>query len=197
MHRARDTFRRLRRVSSASTVVLLALMTAAYAAVGDVPLKDGSEPQTSAIATVGGGSGFQMSSVSGVTWTADNMVPGDARLSQITVTNSGTTAGDFTLRAHDLVDVPAAPAQTLSSALQVRVQDITSVASPVTLYDGSLSVIATIGLGRWQPGEAHVYRFTSTFPLGRPDALDNELQEATAAIQYSWDGLMDDESKPD
>ncbi len=197
MHDLRPRLRRLLRAIAAASVALLALMTGAYAATGELPLEGSMRDARPARAALSSSSGFQPRAASSVTWVASNMIPGDVATSQITVTNSGTTAGTFTLTPSDLADDPAPPSQTLSSALQLEVRDVTSRTAPITLYSGTVANLTTLQLGRWQPGEAHVYSFTTTFPLGRPDALDNQLQDATTTISYSWDGLMDDESKPD
>lgn len=197
MHDLRSRLRRLLRTTAAVLVALLALMTGAYAATGDLPLNGAMRDARPARAALSASSGFQLTAASSVTWVASNLIPGDVAASQVTVTNSGTTAGIFALTPSDLADDPAPPSQTLSSALQIEVRDVTSGSAPITLYSGTVANLATLQLGRWQPGEAHVYRFTTTFPLGRPDALDNQLQDATTTIRYSWDGLMDDESKPD
>lgn len=180
----------LRRVGAAATIAVMALLTAAYAATGAFTLGAGQgagEPG----ARLSAPSGFQVTSVSSVTWSAANIVPGDVSVSQISVTNSGATAGAFALVASGLTDVPSAPAQTLSSALRLSVQDITVPSAPVTVYNGSLASIAERPLGLWQPGETRSYRFTTTFPLGRLDALDNALQDAATTIQYAWIGVID------
>ncbi len=196
MHELRPRLRRLLRTTAAAFVALLALMTGAYAATGELPLTGSMRDAHPARAALSSSSGFQLTAASSVTWAASNMIPGDVAAGQITVTNSGTTAGSFTLTPSDLADEPAPPSQTLSSALRLEVRDVTSRTAPITLYSGTVANLTTLQLGRWQPGESHVYRFTTTFPLGRPDALDNQLQDATTTIRYSWDGLMDDESKP-
>ncbi|MDX6669069.1 MAG: spore coat-associated protein [Solirubrobacteraceae bacterium] len=115
--------------------------------------------------------------------TVAGMKPGASAIGTVTLTNSGTVAGDFTLSSSNL-----AQTKGLAGQLDLLVQDITNAGAPVAVYVGKLGAMPSQPLGTFAAGSAHTYRFTVTLPL----ATGNAFQNATASIEYDWSSTGDD-----
>jgi hypothetical protein len=110
--------------------------------------------------------------------TTQDLAPGRARVGEITVTNVGDESGDFSLGATGLADVGG----PLSGQLDLYVEDVTSGASPSTVYSGKLSGLSGVGLGSIAQGAAHRYRFT----VSLPSTVDDAFQGATSTVTFVW-----------
>jgi hypothetical protein len=110
---------------------------------------------------------------------AEDLAPGDTRSGDVTVTNAGDASGGFALSTSDLIDSGA----PLSGVLELAVDDVTAGRA---VYSGPLSALGTAALGILAQGEAHRYRFTVSFPAGRPDSVDNAFQGASTAVTFVW-----------
>jgi hypothetical protein len=110
---------------------------------------------------------------------AQNLAPGDARSGEVTVTNAGDASGAFALSTRELTDAGG----PLSGVLELAVDDVTAGRG---VYSGALSGLGTVALGMLEQGEAHRYRFTVSFPGGRPDSVDNAYQGASTAVTFVW-----------
>lgn len=180
----------------AGLVVMLALagLTAAYAATGHFPLTPIHESAARAAGLRAAGSLSITNSLEGqALLNASAMAPGESRVGQVTIANSGNIAGDFTLLDSALSD--SGSPVPFSSVAQLLVQDITNPVIPVTIYAGTLGALGPIALGSFAAGEARTYRFTVTFPDGTP-AQDDPLQGATATVEYDWAASAPDGSTP-
>jgi len=96
--------------------------------------------------------------------TAAGLGPGRSTSGTVMVSNTGSSAGTFTLSAMKLQTTPADDVSLLSTGLLLLVQNITSPATPIVLFSGKLNGVGRLALGRWLAGATHVYRFTLTFP---------------------------------
>ena len=110
---------------------------------------------------------------------ARNLEPGDTRAGEVTVTNVGDSSGAFALSAGDLVDAGA----PLSGVLALTVDDLTAAQA---VYAGPLSGLGSVALGTLAQGEAHRYRFTVSYPDGRPETEDNAYQGASTTVTFVW-----------
>jgi hypothetical protein len=110
---------------------------------------------------------------------ARNLGPGGSQAGQVTVTNVGDAAGGFSLSASGLADAGA----PLSGVLELSVEDLTAGRG---VYSGLLDGLSSVPLGTLAQGEAHRYRFTVSYPGGRPDALDNAYQSASTQVTFVW-----------
>jgi hypothetical protein len=123
----------------------------------------------------------------GAILSAAGMAPGGQTSGDVTITNSGTVAGGFSLTATDVSDVAGQGGGLLSQRLQLSVLDLTV---PRTVYTGPLAGLGRRELGQMEPGEARTYRFTATLPDGGvpPSALggDNAYQGANVRTTYVW-----------
>jgi hypothetical protein len=113
---------------------------------------------------------------------AEGLRPGDARAGEVTVTNAGDASGAFALSASDLVDTSA----RLSGVLDLAVRDVTPGRAAAPVYAGVVADLRTVELGTLAQGETRRYRFTVSFPSGRPEAIDNLYQGASTAVTFVW-----------
>jgi hypothetical protein len=113
---------------------------------------------------------------------ANNLAPGDTSSGTVTITNTGTLAGQFELDKSGLSDVAGPGGGALSGALDLQVQDLNDNSE---VYQGALDAMPTRPLGTFQPGESHTYRFTVGLP-DRGGAVDNLFEGATTSVQYNW-----------
>jgi hypothetical protein len=113
---------------------------------------------------------------------AEGLRPGDARAGEVTVTNAGDASGAFAVSASDVVDTSA----RLSGVLDLAVRDVTPGRAVTPVYTGVVADLRTVELGTLAQGETRRYRFTVSFPSGRPDAIDNLYQGASTAVTFVW-----------
>lgn len=153
-------------------VALVAIAVAVVACLGG--------DHGSARAAVGNATGPLIgSSVPGAAiLTTQDLAPGRARVGEITITNVGDESGDFSLAATGLVDSGA----PLSGQLDLYVEDVTSSASPSTVYAGKLAGLSSVELGAIPQGAAHRYRFT----VSLPSTANDTFQGATSAVTFVW-----------
>ena len=133
--------------------------------------------------------------------TALDMLPGETRTGTVTIKNTGTTTGVFTLSDSALVDTPGPHGGQLSTILNLTVKDDTR---NVMLYNGKFnafpsapSSVALPGIGtgatNWQPDEEHTFTFSVTFPEGgqpsSPTTGDNAYQGSKVTVTYNWDAI--------
>jgi hypothetical protein len=114
---------------------------------------------------------------------ATGLVPGDSTGGTVTITNTGSSAGNFSISAKNLVDTPSNPA--LSAHLDFTLKEMPAGTS---LYSGKLGSFTTVQLGKWNAGEKHTYQLTATFPNGTP-ATDNPYKNASTTVDFVWDAV--------
>ncbi|MCX8033424.1 MAG: CalY family protein [Thermoleophilia bacterium] len=121
--------------------------------------------------------------------TASNMKPGDQVSGTVTIKNTGTLAGSFSLAATNLSDTPGPNGGKLSDVLQIRIERETE-----KLYEGPIGAIPTLNAGSYMPGEEHTYTFTVTFPdSGNPGGAttgDNRYQGSSMSIDFVWTAMQ-------
>jgi hypothetical protein len=120
--------------------------------------------------------------------TATAMRPGQSRQGTVTITNTGTLAGDFSLAVTSIADTPGPNGGRLSDVLHLRIERRTATAYAV--YDGPLRDMPEIALGTWDPRRAVSFRFTVTFPDGGLPASatqgDNLYQRSRTSVRFQW-----------
>ena len=99
----------------------------------------------------------------------------------------------FTLSKTSLTDTPGANGGQLSSVLDLKVEDVTNEASPVTVYSGKVGAMGAQSLGKFNAGAARTYKFTITFPDGgtpsSPTTGDNAYKGSSMSVGYQWDAV--------
>ena len=111
---------------------------------------------------------------------ASGMKPGDTRSGTLTVTNSGSVSGSYSLSASGLVDTPSTPA--LSQTLNLTIDDVTTTPS-TNIYTGSLAGFTHASLGTFTPGQARTYRFQIAWPSS---STNPQLQGAQTSLTFAW-----------
>src|SRR3954452_6606958 len=177
--------RRLLKLGPSGATATFALMTAAWAATGDVPLAPGArtaEPLAVAAAATGPLVANDHDGIAVLT--APAMAPGATAAGQVTISNAGDAAGRLSAAATAPADA-GGPRGGLSSLLDLTVSDATG-ATPVVLYAGKLAGFRGLALGTFAPGGARRYRFEVAYPAGRTAAMDDPYQGASTSLGLSW-----------
>jgi len=125
--------------------------------------------------------------------TAATMVPGSSTNGTVVIKNTGDVSGTFTLSKTSLADTPGANGGQLSNVLDLKVEDVTKEASPVTVYSGKVGAMGAQSLGKFNPSEARTYKFTIAFPDGGTPASattgDNAYKGSSMSVGYQWDAV--------
>jgi spore coat-associated protein N len=105
---------------------------------------------------------------------------GDTANGSITITNTGTLAGIYTLQGS------SSGSAALASQLHLTVyKDTDGSGTPV--YDGSLGSFSSAGLGTFAATNgAHTFYFHVSLPSTGTDAGDNLLQGLSASESFTW-----------
>jgi spore coat-associated protein N len=104
---------------------------------------------------------------------------GDTATGSVTITNTGTLAGAYTLSGS------SSGSSALSSQLNLKVYK--DVDGGTALYDGSLGGFSSVALGTFAAnGDAHTFYFHVSFPSTGSDAGDNALQGLSASETFTW-----------
>ena len=123
--------------------------------------------------------------------TAAGMKPGGTAAGSVTIANTGSLPGTFSLAKSNLTNpILGTGSEKLSDQLDLLIKDGTT-----TVYTGKLGAMGTIALdgdtaaaGIQQfaaaggPTATHTYDFTVTLPL----ATGNAYQGTSTAVQYDW-----------
>ncbi len=118
------------------------------------------------------------------------MRPGAFVIDTVTLGNTGTLDGDFSLATSNLVDTPGGGGGALSGELDLRIRDVTNAGSPATVYTGKIDALATIGLGTLAAGDSRVYEFRVSFPDAGPGA-ENAFQGSAMSVEFDWTAVND------
>lgn len=123
--------------------------------------------------------------------TASAMKPGGTATGSVTITNTGSLAGTFSLSKSNLTNpVLGTGSERLSDQLDLLIRD-----GSTTVYTGKLGAMGTIALdgdtvtagtqpfgASGSPTAAHTYDFTVTLP----SATGNAYQGTSMSVQYDW-----------
>lgn len=114
---------------------------------------------------------------------ASGMGPGDVATGNVTIANTGSVSGDFSLSAFDVTDVPGTGGGLLSTALDATILDLTEPAAPRQVYSGSLGAMTTLDLGSFAAGSRHTYSFS--VGMG-PGVRFDSVQSGAVSVGYRW-----------
>lgn len=116
---------------------------------------------------------------SGAIFSAANMVVDEEVTGSVTITNTGSLAGDYTLAGSASGD--------LAPSLQLVVYKDSDGDAGAKIYDGSLDDLDTVSLGTFAAdGGAHTFHFRVILPSTGTDAGDNALQGKSAGASFTW-----------
>jgi hypothetical protein len=153
-------------------------------------------PGETRVELVGGTLAMSNSKDGAAILTAAGIAPGDSRVGDVTIANTGDLTGTFSLSKWNLGDRPGPAGGTLSTALDLLVQDVTNPGAPATVYAGKLGAMGPRPLGDWAPGASRTYRFTVSLPDGGPPPSetsgDNAYQSSAVSVRYDWTATADE-----
>lgn len=116
---------------------------------------------------------------SGAILTLSAMKIGDSTSGSVTITNTGTLAGAYTLSGSSSGDA------ALTGQLHLTVYKDTD--GGTALYSGTLAGFSSVGLGTFAAsGDAHTFYFHVSLPSAGSDAADNLLQGLSASESFTW-----------
>ncbi|HXV58695.1 MAG TPA: TasA family protein [Gaiellaceae bacterium] len=116
---------------------------------------------------------------SGAVLSAGAMAPGDEADGSVTITNTGSLAGDYELSGEASGD--------LADALELELYKDDDGQAGAKLYDGSLADFDSVDLGVFAAdGGSHTFYFHVSFPSTGSDAGDNALQGTSASATFTW-----------
>ena len=127
---------------------------------------------------------------------ANGLAPGGAVTGTVQLSNTGSRAGDLSLRQLDVADQPGANRGVLSSRVLLDVSDVTG-ASSIPVFSGQLGTLGSRPLGSIAPGQVRTYRFTASLPDGgtppTPTSGDNAYVGSGLTVRYAWTATAPDD----
>ena len=158
---------------------LAALAVVAVAAVGGTFANFTATPTTIASNAFASGTLTMNRSGSGAIFSSAAMKIGDTATGSVTITNTGTLAGAYTLTGS------SSGSAALASQLHLTLYK--DVDGGTAIYDGSLGSFSSVSLGTFATsGGAHTFYFHVSFPTTGSDAGDNALQGLSADESFTW-----------
>src|ERR671937_1449303 len=158
---------------------LAAIAVVAVAAVGGTFANFTATPTTIASNAFAAGSLTMARSGSGAIFSAAALKIGDTATGSVTINNTGTLAGAYTLAGF------TSGSSALASQLNLKVYK--DADGGTALYDGSLSGFSSASLGTFAAnGDSHTFYFHVSLPSTGSDAGDNALQGLSATTTFTW-----------
>ena len=172
-------------------LVLLLALTAAGGQGG------AGQPTARFVLSSGGSLELSDSLAGGAIFSARDMAPGSSAAGTVSVSNTGSLDGAFSLSQVNVVDTPGPFGGRPSQHFQLAVEEISAGGSTAQLlYSGVLSGLGTRQLGPIRAGETRSYRFTVSFPdtgiPPAPDMGDNLFQSGSLRVDYVWTASVAD-----
>ena len=157
---------------------LAALGAVSVAAIGGTFANFSATPTSIANNAFASGSLTMTRSGSGAIFSASAMKIGDTATGSVTITNTGTLAGAYTL------DGSSSGSAALASQLHLTLYK--DVDGGTAIYDGPLGSFTT-SLGTFAATNgAHTFYFHVSLPTTGADATDNVLQGLSATETFTW-----------
>lgn len=122
------------------------------------------------------------SSRTGAILSSTGLKPGQTVNGSITIANTGTLAGRYTLSG------AATGSAELAGRLQLVVYKDADGAEGAKLYEGSLGAFRSVELGTFAArGESHTFHFHVSLPTS---TSDNALQGLAASASFTWSAVQ-------
>lgn len=118
----------------------------------------------------------------GAIFTAENQKIGEQSTGSVTISNTGSLDGAFTLSG----SVTGA----LAPSLKLVIYRDTDNSAAAKLYDGTLSAFSSADLGTIGAGASRTYFFHVSLPSTGSDATDNALQGKSASASFTWSAVQ-------
>jgi hypothetical protein len=164
---------------------ILATLTAfcgvAFAAIGGTYANFTATPTTITSNAFASGTLAMTRSGSGAVFTASDMKIGDSATGSVTITNTGSLAGIYSLADSITGSAP------LAAQIHLVIYKDVDNTVPSKIYDGSLSSLGTLALGTFAATTgAHTYYFHIDLPTTGTDAADNAFQGLSSSATFTW-----------
>jgi hypothetical protein len=165
-------------------LTLAAIGAVSVVAVGGTFANFTATPTTISSNAFAAGSLTMSRSGTGAVFSSGAMKIGDTDSGSITITNTGSLAGVYTL------DSSTAGSTVLGSALQVTIyKDVDASGTPI--YTGALSGLGSLSLGTFAATSgSHTYYFHVGLPTQGSNAADNALQGLSATETFTWNATQ-------
>jgi spore coat-associated protein N len=116
---------------------------------------------------------------SGAVFSAAGMAIGDEASGSVTITNSGSLAGEYSLSGSAGGD--------LAPSLELVIYKDDDGDAGAKVYEGGLDELDSVDLGAFAAdGGAHTFYFHVSLPSTGSDAGDNALQGKSASASFTW-----------
>jgi hypothetical protein len=159
-------------------LTLAAITTVSIAAAGGTWANFTATPVTISSNAFATGTLAMSRSGSGAVFSASNMVVDQEATGSVTITNSGSLAGDYTLSG--------SASGSLATSLELVIYKDNDGVAGSKIYDGSLGAFASVGLGTFAGGGQHTFYFHVKLPSTGTDAGDNAFQGQSAGADFTW-----------
>jgi hypothetical protein len=160
-------------------LTLAAVSTVTVAAVGGTFANFTATPTSISSNAFAAGSLTMTRTGSGAIFSASAMKIGDTATGSVTINNTGTLAGAYTLTGSTSGN------SALASQLTLKVYK--DVDGGTAIYDGSLGGFSSASLGTFAAnGDSHIFYFHVSLPSTGTDAGDNALQGLSANATFTW-----------
>src|SRR5207248_4977680 len=163
---------------------LAAVAVVAVAAVGGTFANFTATPTSIASNAFAAGSLSMTRSGSGAIFSASAMKIGDTATGSITISNTGSLAGAYTLAGS------GSGSSVLANQLTLKIYaDTDNSGSPV--YDGTLGGFSSASLGTFAATTgSHTYYFHLSLPTTGSDTSDNAFQGLAASETFTWSAVQ-------
>jgi hypothetical protein len=116
---------------------------------------------------------------SGAVFSSDRMAIGGTAAGSVTITNTGSLAGEYVLSG--------SASGLLAPALDLVIYKDTDGSAGAKVYEGDLDDLSSVNLGTFAAdGGAHTFYFHVSFPTTGSNAGDNALQGKSASASFTW-----------
>src|SRR5919198_3160793 len=160
-------------------LTLAAVSTVTVAAVGGTFANFTATPTSISSNAFAAGSLTMTRTGSGAIFSASAMKIGETATGSVTINNTGTLAGAYTLTGS------SSGSSTLANQLTLKVYK--DVDGGTALYDGSFGGFSSASLGTFAAnGDSHTFYFHVSLPSTGSDAGDNALQGLSANATFTW-----------
>jgi spore coat-associated protein N len=160
-------------------VTAAAVAVVSFAAAGGTWANFTATPVTISSNAFATGTLAMSRSGSGAIFSASNMVVDQEATGSVTITNTGSLAGEYSLSG--------SAAGALSDSLQLVIYKDDDGVAGSKIYEGTLGAFASVDLGVFAAdGDAHTFYFHVKLPSTGTDEGDNAFQGQSASASFTW-----------
>ena len=160
-------------------LTLAAVSVVSIGAVGGTWANFTATPVTISSNAFAAGTLTMSRSGSGAIFDAGGMKIGEDATGSVTITNTGSIAGDYSLAG--------SASGALAGSLKLVIYKDNDGVAGSKIYDGTLAGLGSVSLGQFAAnGDAHSFHFHVSLPTTGSDAGDNALQGQSASASFTW-----------